>query len=202
MNDYGNDIVSFGALDAEGWLSSARRVESPNHDDRPAGEVVSLLVVHAISLPPGQFGGDEVEHFFVNALDADAHPYFSGISQLRVSAHFYIRRNGEVVQFVACCRRAWHAGVSSWNGRERCNDFSIGIELEGCDEQGFEDEQYDRLEKLIMTLRQKYPISAVVGHSEIAPGRKTDPGPFFDWRRISSVAGSNCNSMCRKFSDP
>lgn len=201
MSDHKEDLLLAWTLDAQGWLPLARRVESPNHDERPAGEAVSLLVVHAISLPPGQFGGNEVERFFVNSLDAGAHPYFSGISRLRVSAHFFIRRDGELVQFVSCLRRAWHAGASSWNGRERCNDFSIGIELEGCDEQTFEDAQYDRLGQLVVTLRQTFPISAVVGHADIAPGRKTDPGPKFDWQRLFNFVGLNCNSMSGDFSD-
>jgi AmpD protein len=172
-------------ISAAGWRVDAQRIDSPNFDDRPPGEAVCLLVVHAISLPPAQFGGDAIVRLFTNTLDPDAHPYFATISALRVSAHFLIRRDGALLQFVSCRQRAWHAGVSSWNGRERCNDFSIGIELEGCDEMPFEDAQYRRLLDLVASLRAHYPIAAVVAHSAIAPGRKTDPGPFFDWRRLA-----------------
>ena len=164
----------------------------PNHDERPPGERVCLIVVHAISLPPDQFGGPGVEQLFTNTLDPAAHPYYATIAHLRVSAHYFIRRDGETIRFVDPDRRAWHAGVSCWNGRERCNDFSIGIELEGCDTQPFEPVQYERLAALIAALRQRYPIEAVVGHSDIAPGRKTDPGPYFDWvtlaRREEEIA--------------
>ena len=169
----------------DGWFGAALRIDSPNFDDRPPGEVISLIVVHAISLPPAQFGSDDISRLFTNTLDPNAHPYFSAISSVRVSAHFLIRRDGELLQFVSCRQRAWHAGVSCWNGRQRCNDFSIGIELEGCDELPFEDAQYLRLVALIESLRTHYPVAAVVGHADIAPGRKTDPGPCFDWRRIA-----------------
>jgi AmpD protein len=164
----------------------ARRIDSPNFDERPPGEPVSLIVVHAISLPPAQFGSEDIVRLFTNTLDPDAHPYFAQISALRVSAHFLIRRDGELIQFVSCHQRAWHAGVSCWDGRQRCNDFSIGVELEGCDEQVFEDAQYASLVELIEMLRANYPVKAIVGHCDIAPGRKTDPGPCFDWRRLSS----------------
>jgi AmpD protein len=149
--------------------------------------MVSLIVVHAISLPPSRFGSDDIIRLFTNSLDPVAHPYFEQISALRVSAHFLIRRNGELIQFVSCEQRAWHAGFSSWQGRERCNDFSIGIELEGCDELPFEEVQYARLIELSEVLRARYPISALVGHCDIAPGRKSDPGPCFDWRRLSAI---------------
>lgn len=168
-------------VNAEGWVQGAVHRVSPNFDQRPDGVSVSLIVVHAISLPPGQFGSDDIERFFTNRLDPDQHPFFAEIRDVRVSAHFLIRRNGEPIQFVSCHERAWHAGQSSWNGRERCNDFSIGIELEGCDEQPFEESQYHRLLELIHSLCKVYPIEAVVGHSDIAPTRKTDPGPLFDW---------------------
>ncbi|MBL8413177.1 MAG: 1,6-anhydro-N-acetylmuramyl-L-alanine amidase AmpD [Propionivibrio sp.] len=168
-------------------MSAARRIDSPNFDDRPAGEAISLVVVHAISLPPAQFGSDDIARLFTNSLDPDAHPYFSRISGLRVSAHFLIRRDGALIQFVSCLQRAWHAGVSFWNGRERCNDFSIGIELEGCDELPFEVAQYLRLVDLIQSLSVCYPINSVVGHSDIAPGRKTDPGQCFDWQRLAPL---------------
>ena len=171
----------------DGWLSAVRRIESPNHDARPDGEAVSLIVVHAISLPPGEFGGMAIVDLFTNRLDAGAHPYFAQLDGLRVSAHFLLRRDGEMMQFVACDRRAWHAGLSHWQGRSRCNDFSVGIELEGCDDQPFDDRQYRQLSCLLTTLRANYPIQAIVGHSDIAPGRKTDPGPCFDWRRLDAT---------------
>lgn len=171
----------------DGRIAAVPFISSPNCDDRPPGLPVDLIVVHAISLPPGEFGGAGIEALFTNRLDPDAHPYYREIHALRVSAHFLIRREGELIQFVACDRRAWHAGVSQWDGRERCNDFSIGIELEGADDRSFEDIQYQVLNRLIATLRQRYPIAAVVGHSDIAPGRKTDPGPFFEWPRLHSI---------------
>lgn len=169
----------------DGVLEGVRYVPSPNSDDRPAGEEILLLVIHAISLPPGEFGSHGVEALFTSRLDPDEHPYYREISGLRVSAHFFIRRDGELIQFVPCDHRAWHAGTSEWCGRERCNDFSVGIELEGCDEQDFEAAQYETLDRLIAALKQRYPIAAIVGHSDIAPGRKTDPGPRFDWTRIA-----------------
>jgi N-acetyl-anhydromuramoyl-L-alanine amidase len=162
-------------------------VPSPNHDERPPGEAIRLIVVHAISLPPAEFGGPGVELLFTNTLDPAEHPYYATIAHLRVSAHFFIRRDGAVIQFVDPAKRAWHAGESSWRGRERCNDFSIGIELEGCDTQPFEAVQYERLAALIRKLVGRYPIEAVVGHSDIAPGRKTDPGPYFDWGRLRGL---------------
>ena len=167
-----------------GVIGEVRSVVSPNCDARPAGEEVSLLVVHAISLPPGEFGGPGIEMLFANTLDPSAHPYYREIEGLRVSSHFLIRRDGEVVQFVPCNLRAWHAGVSSWQGRERCNDFSIGVELEGSDDKAFEPAQYLMLNRLVAALKQRYPLKAVVGHADISPGRKTDPGPFFDWSLI------------------
>ncbi len=178
-------------LDDEGWLKGARRIQSPNYDARPAGQPVRLIVVHAISLPPGEFGGEDVERFFSNTLEAEAHPYFREIRALRVSAHFFIRRDGAVVQFVPCGRRAWHAGESSWRGTERCNDFSIGIEIEGCDDRPFEPPQYAALARLIRILQLHYPIEGIAGHADIAPGRKTDPGPHFDWALLRRLlAGS------------
>ena len=167
-----------------GWLGGARPSPSPNCDDRPGDSDISLIVIHAISLPPSQFGSDDIERFFTNALDPAAHPYFSEIASMKVSAHFLIRRDGELIQFVSCLKRAWHGGASMWNGRERCNDYSIGIELEGCDERPFDDRQYRCLIGLVEVLRDNYPISAVVGHSDIAPTRKTDPGPCFEWGRL------------------
>ncbi|MDA8128109.1 MAG: 1,6-anhydro-N-acetylmuramyl-L-alanine amidase AmpD [Betaproteobacteria bacterium] len=174
------------ALDASGWLHGARRMPSPNCDDRPAGMAIELVVIHSISLPPGEFGGDAVSELFTNRLDWDAHPYFQSIRGLEVSAHFFIRRDGSLIQFVPCARRAWHAGKSSWLGRERCNDFSVGIELEGADDQPFTDAQYAALIPLLAALKAAYPIRAVVGHSDIAPGRKTDPGPHFAWQRLDA----------------
>jgi AmpD protein len=174
-------------LDAEGWLLGARRVPSPNCDARPHGEAVSLVVIHNISLPPGEFGGPGVEQLFTNRLDPHEHPYYAGLRDLRVSAHFFIRRDGELIQFVPCGLRAWHAGVSAWQGRERCNDFSVGIELEGTDDMPFTDRQYAVLNNLLAVLRATYPIRDVAGHSDIAPGRKTDPGAGFDWNRVKNA---------------
>lgn len=171
-------------LDAAGWLTAARRLPSPNCDPRPDGEAITLVVIHSISLPPGEFGGPGVEALFTNQLDPTTHPYYETLRDLRVSAHFFIRRNGELVQFVPCSQRAWHAGASSWRGRARCNDFSIGIELEGSDAVPFTDAQYAALNRLLAVLCAAYPIADVVGHADIAPGRKTDPGPHFDWQRV------------------
>jgi len=174
---------------AGGWLDSAERRASPNFGERPAGVEISLVVVHNISLPPGEFGGDWVEDFFLNRLDADAHPYFAEIAGLQVSAHFYVRRDGRLIQFVGCDQRAWHAGRSVWCGRDNCNDYSVGIELEGCDESPFAEAQYVALWQLLAALRQRYPITAVAGHSDIAPGRKSDPGPYFDWAALAARHG-------------
>ncbi len=173
-------------LDAAGVLAAARYIPSPNVDDRPEGFVVDLLVIHNISLPPGQFGGPGIIDLFTNRLDPDAHPYYRQIADAKVSSHFLIRRDGGLIQFVACNRRAWHAGQSQWRGRSRCNDFSIGVEVEGADDRDFADAQYATLATLAATLKSKYPIQDCVGHSEIAlpPGRKTDPGPHFDWGRF------------------
>lgn len=150
---------------------------------------VSLVVLHAISLPPGEYGGDAVERFFANTLDWDAHPWFDSIRGLEVSAHFFLRRDGQLLQHVSCDDRAWHAGRSHWQGRDGCNDFAIGIELEGLDGQPFEPAQYAQLIPLLRALRQRYPIDAVVGHEHIAPGRKTDPGPGFDWLGVQQALG-------------
>ena len=170
-------------VDHAGWLKGVRRIASPNCDARPPGTQIELLVIHNISLPPGEFSGEAVVQFFTNTLDAGAHPYFKQLAGLKVSAHFLIRRNGAIVQFVPGGKRAWHAGVSLWQGRSACNDFSIGIELEGSDYVPFNDAQYTALTRLSRLLQRTYPIRAIAGHSEIAPGRKTDPGPFFDWSR-------------------
>ena len=166
---------------ASGLLVGVPFRPSPNCDERPVGIAVSLLVVHAISLPPGKFGGDSIERLFTNRLDPGADPYFQTVQALRVSAHFLVRRSGGLVQFVALDRRAWHAGASCWRGRERCNDFSVGVELEGCDEQPFETAQYRRLAELTRVLQGMLPLSDIAAHSDIAPSRKSDPGPLFDW---------------------
>lgn len=165
----------------DGWLSAARRVDSPNCGERPPATEISLVVIHNISLPPGEFGGDAVLRLFTNRLDPAAHPYFATIAGVEVSAHFFIRRRGELLQFVPADRRAWHAGASCWRGRNDCNDFSIGIELEGCDDKPYTRRQYARLHALLAALCQRYPIAEAAGHSDVAPGRKTDPGALFDW---------------------
>jgi AmpD protein len=170
--------------DPDGWLDGVRRVESPNQDDRPADIEISLLVLHSISLPPGEYGGDAIERFFTNRLDAQAHPYFRQIVDMRVSAHFLIRRDGQLVQFVPVLKRAWHAGVSSWRGRSACNDFSVGVELEGSDDSAFDEAQYRSLEQLVRRLRQALPLRDIAAHSDVAPGRKTDPGAGFAWAQF------------------
>jgi N-acetyl-anhydromuramoyl-L-alanine amidase len=174
-----------------GVLEGIRYVASPHCDFRPAGQDIRLLVIHNISLPPGEFAGGAVEALFAGHLDWDAHPYFQSIRGLKVSTHFFIRRDGELIQFVPCSRRAWHAGISSWQGQERCNDFSIGIELEGSDDTPFTEPQYQTLLPLLDALRTRYRIAAVVGHSDIAPARKTDPGPYFDWSRADPRRGQS-----------
>lgn len=174
-------------VDADGWCSQAQRLPSPNFDARPASTDIDLLVIHNISLPPGQFGGPFIADLFGNCLDCDIHPYFDQLRPLRVSSHFLIRRDGGLIQFVSANERAWHAGVSSFEGRERCNDFSIGIELEGSDFVPFEDCQYHILAELTVALRRRYALRAVTGHQDIAPGRKTDPGPLFDWNVYCSL---------------
>jgi len=161
-----------------------RKIASPNHDTRAPGEAVSLVVIHAISLPPDRFGGSGVEQLFTNRLDPAEHPYYADIHHLRVSAHYFIRRTGELIEFVRPELRAWHAGASAWRGRERCNDFSVGIELEGCDTLPFEPVQYTVLAGLLADLCERFPVEGVTGHSDIAPGRKTDPGPWFSWGRL------------------
>lgn len=178
-------------LDRHGWLArqaGTSLIPSPNVDARPAGTTVSLLVIHNISLPAGQFGGSAIERLFTNRLDTRSHPDFAGLAGLRVSAHFLIRRDGAVLQFASTEARAWHAGVSRFRRRERCNDFSIGIELEGTDHIAYTDAQYRRLAGLTRVLRQRYPLVAVCGHEHIAPGRKTDPGEAFDWPRYAREA--------------
>jgi AmpD protein len=176
-------------IDAAGVAAGARQVPSPNADARPPGTEITLLVVHNISLPPGAFGGDDVLRLFTNTLDWASHPAYESLRGLRVSAHFFVRRTGEVIQFVPCTRRAWHAGESEWRGRRRCNDFSIGVELEGTDTSPYADVQYRRLARLAVALRRRYPIADIVGHSDVAPTRKTDPGPEFDWPRLRAFVG-------------
>lgn len=173
-------------INAQGFDALAKRIESPNFDARPAGDI-NLIVIHNISLPPKEYGGTGIIELFTNQLNPAQHPYYAEIAGLKVSSHFLIRRNGELIQFVSCLDRAWHAGQSCWQGRERCNDYSIGIELEGDDFSAFENAQYDALNQLIKRLASQYPIQSITGHSDIAPGRKTDPGPFFDWNRVQST---------------
>ena len=178
---------SFQLDRASGRVAQARFVPSPNCDPRPDGAEIEVLVIHAISLPPRRYGGDFIEQFFTNRLDTDAHPYFAELRDLKVSTHFLIKRDGELLQFVPTHKRAWHAGASSFRGRDNVNDFSLGIELEGCDEEPFESAQYNRLSNLARFLMACYPAiqpQHIVGHFEIAPGRKTDPGPCFDWKRF------------------
>lgn len=173
-----------GVLWQQGWYRFARRVDSPNFGARPASASIDLVVVHSISLPPGVYGGDEVERLFTNTLDWDAHPYFQGIRGMQVSAHFFVRRDGSLWQFVSCDDRAWHAGRSAWRGRDNCNDDSIGIELEGLEGETFEPAQYEALAAICAALAQNYPIRHVAGHEHIAPGRKNDPGAGFDWASL------------------
>jgi N-acetyl-anhydromuramoyl-L-alanine amidase len=174
------------ALWQGGWYRFARREDSPNFGPRPVGAQVDLVVIHTISLPPGQYGGDEVRRLFTNSLDWDAHPYFKSIEGMQVSSHFYVRRNGELWQFVDCDQRAWHAGRSHYRGRDECNDDSVGIELEGLEGEPFEAAQYEALSGLCAALAQRYPIAHVAGHEHIAPGRKFDPGAGFDWNLLRS----------------
>ena len=172
-----------------GWLLSARHSPSPNHGARPDGAHIDLVVIHSISLPPGEYGGPEVEHLFTNALDWQAHPYFEQIRGMEVSAHFFIRRDGELVQFVDVEARAWHAGASHWQGRDNRNDDSIGIELEGLEGDTFEPAQYQSLVSLCTELARRYPVAHIAGHEHIAPQRKQDPGPGFEWARLRRELG-------------
>ncbi len=173
----------------EGWYRHAHRLDSPNFGPRPEQARIDLIVIHAISLPPGQYGNGCVQQFFTNQLDWQAHPYFESIRDMKVSAHFFIGRDGTLWQFVSCAHRAWHAGASSYRGRDHCNDDSIGIELEGQDDKVFEPEQYETLGSLCSALMQNYPIEHLAGHEHIAPGRKTDPGPGFSWKRLQRSLG-------------
>lgn len=168
----------------QGWYAKARHLQSSNFGPRPAHACIDLLVVHSISLPPGVYGGPEVEQLFTNRLDWDGHPYFQSIRGTQVSAHFFVRRDGGLVQFVSCDDRAWHAGVSSYRGRENCNDDSIGVELEGLEGETFTSAQYQSLSDLVQAIAQQYPLAHMAGHEHIAPGRKLDPGPGFQWNAL------------------
>jgi AmpD protein len=196
----GLDRMTTLVIDDAGWLQSAEKIRSPNFDSRPDGAQIKLIVIHGISLPPGEFGGGHIQNFFCNRLDVDAHPYFESICSMTVSAHCLIERDGAIVQFVSFLERAWHAGVSEWCGETACNDFSVGIELEGCDDQAYNDAQYASLAQLISSLRLNYPqieANSITGHSDIAPGRKTDPGPAFDWCRLRAcltALGNPCRA--------
>jgi AmpD protein len=176
-------------VDAEGWLPMVRQLRSPHVDERPIGAAIDLVVIHHISLPPGEFSGDSIERLFMGTLDATAHLAFRPLAGVRVSAHFLIRRDGSITQFAACGERAWHAGESRFLERERCNDFSIGIELEGTGDIPYEADQYRALVRLIHGLQRAYPLVWIAGHSDISPGRKTDPGASFDWNLLEAGLG-------------
>lgn len=176
------------------WLEGVRRVLSPNHDERPINTEIELLVIHGISLPPGKFGGGYIDQLFTNTLSPETHPYFSEIADLRVASHVLINREGEMTQYVPFNRRAWHAGVSEFRGRKQCNDFSVGIELEGCDDQPYTEQQYESLSILTLILKRHWPAiknDHIVGHCHIASGRKTDPGPSFDWHHYFDLLNKN-----------
>lgn len=173
----------------EGWYQFARPVISPNYGPRPSGANIDLIVLHSISLPPGEYGGDEVQQLFSNQLDWEQHPYFKSIQGIEVSAHFYIRRQGELLQFVSCNDRAWHAGISCYRDKSNCNDYSIGIELEGIEGGSFETSQYETLASLCLAILQHYPIADIAGHQHVAPGRKNDPGEGFDWLLLQQSVG-------------
>ena len=168
-------------INVSGYLDKAHQINSPNFDERPSESEINLLVIHNISLPPNEYGGNGVIELFTNQINPDAHPYYQNLVGVKVSTHFFIRRDGNIIQFVSCLKRAWHAGVSSWQNKTHCNDFSIGIELEGCDTEPFAREQYEKLTQLTRVIQSVYPVTEIAGHSDIAPGRKTDPGPYFDW---------------------
>jgi N-acetyl-anhydromuramoyl-L-alanine amidase len=172
-----------------GWWRGAKRCSSPNFGPRPQGVAIDMVLIHSISLPPGEYGGDGVKRLFTNRLDWEAHPYYEQIRGLEVSAHFFVRRDGVLMQFVSCDSRAWHAGDSVWQGRINCNDYSIGIELEGLEGAPFESVQYTTLSALIAELVKRYPIATVVGHEHVAPGRKNDPGSEFEWSRLHGLLG-------------
>lgn len=190
----GSEPTDKAALWTEGWYRFAHRLPSPNFGPRPAGVQIDLIVLHSISLPPGQYGGDEVARLFTNQLDWNQHPYFKSIEGMQVSAHFFIRRQGELQQFVSADGRAWHAGASHYRGHDNCNDNSIGIELEGIEGGRFEAAQYETLAALCAALLQRYPIAHLAGHEHVAPGRKADPGSGFDWTRLQQCLG--CADRC------
>ena len=177
-------------ISTTGWLQTVELIESPNYDARPDKDKLKLIVIHGISLPPAEFGGGYIQDLFCNQLDPDKHEYFKSICDLKVSSHCLIERDGNIIQFVSFLNRAWHAGVSSWQGESACNNYSIGIELEGTDDLSYTDKQYLQLEQLIRSIRNEYPTieaDALCGHSDVAPGRKTDPGNAFDWSRLQSL---------------
>lgn len=185
----GPEATPPGSLWRTGWYGYARQLASPNFGPRPPAAAIDLIVVHSISLPPGQYGGDEVQRLFTNTLDWGAHPYFRQIEGMQVSSHFYIRRSGELWQFVSCDDRAWHAGQSHYRGRDNCNDDSIGVELEGLEGSAFEPAQYDTLAGLCAAIAQRYPIEHIAGHEHVAPGRKHDPGALFQWKTLQGALG-------------
>ncbi len=189
-------------FDKNGWCKQAKLIHSPNFDSRPDASRVDLLVVHSISLPPGHFGGPHIIELFTNRLDFSAHPYFNQLRGMKVSAHFLITRTGELVQFVSTHNRAWHAGTSTFGGRERCNDFSIGVELEGTDHSAFTEVQYAVLAGLSRALLEQHPLTAVVGHEHIAPVRKTDPGPLFDWLQYRSLLSMHAPDLAKTLRFP
>lgn len=181
-----------------GWWRHAKRVRSPNFNARPPGSEVTLAIIHSISLPPGEYGGEAVREFFTNRLDTAAHPYYERLVDVRVSAHFFVRRDGGVLQFVSCDQRAWHAGASRWNGRDECNDWSIGIELEGLEGGRFERAQERALLRLLRGLARRYPLAEAVGHEHVAPGRKQDPGPRFRWRWLARALGQRWKTVASR----
>ncbi len=184
-------------IDANGHLfhhDGVQFINSPNYDNRPSGTEITLLVIHNISLPPGEFGGNGIIELFTNTLDPKAHPYYEAIAAFNVSSHFLIRRNGTIIQFVSCRHRAWHAGTSTWQGKNACNNFSVGIELEGSDSVPFSKKQYSVLASLTRCLCKHYPIRSIVGHETIAPDRKTDPGPYFDWQNYRNLLIPDTNN--------
>jgi len=172
-------------LNHKGFIKNTKQIPSPNYNARPKDTEINLIVIHNISLPPNQYGGNFIEQFFTNKLDSNKHPYFKEIKNVKVSSHFVIDRKGDLIQYVSCNYRAWHAGISEWNGKDNCNNYSIGIELEGSDHLEYDNAQYEKLNQLIDCLKSIYNIKDIVGHCDIAPGRKTDPGPLFNWDLIN-----------------
>lgn len=184
-----SESPNYTSLWDEGWYRLSRRMTSPNYGPRPPETQIDLIVLHSISLPPGKYGGEEVQQLFSNQLDCEQHPYFKSIQGLQVSAHFYIRRDGQLIQFVSCNDRAWHAGASCYRGKNNCNDYSIGIELEGTEGDSFENSQYKTLTSLCVAILQHYPIMDIAGHQHVAPGRKSDPGEGFNWSLLQQSVG-------------